>query len=194
MNGSKIETWIKAGYKLLGTEGIDGIKIERLARILKLNKSGFYYYFGGMKPYVKSLLQYHVGLAHEVAGEIAKCESIDPDLLLIVVKHKPFFLVESQLAIKCKTAQFIEDCDEASNIINQQLLPLWKKNNDLPEDSTVALAYLNIVRHFFYARIDSENINYEFLHSLTVETRDVLDKVTVEKHISPQNMRDLNPS
>jgi AcrR family transcriptional regulator len=51
MTISKINTWIKAGYKLLGTEGMDGIKVERLARILDLNKSGFYHYFGTMEFY-----------------------------------------------------------------------------------------------------------------------------------------------
>jgi len=41
MSKLKIDAWIKAGYKLLGKEGVDGVKVERLARILQLNKSGF---------------------------------------------------------------------------------------------------------------------------------------------------------
>ncbi len=43
---SKVEKWIKAGYALLATDEIDGINIERLARALNVNKSGFYHYFG----------------------------------------------------------------------------------------------------------------------------------------------------
>ena len=39
MTASKIDKWISAGYELLGTEGTDGINVERGAKILNLNKS-----------------------------------------------------------------------------------------------------------------------------------------------------------
>ena len=194
MTLSKIDTWIKAGYKLLGTEGMDGIKVERLAKILDLNKSGFYHYFGTMESYVKSLLHYHVGLATTIASEIAKCQNIDPDLLLLIVKHKTFFLVESQLLVKSRPAHLDEDVDEAGKILNEVLLPLWRKARDLPEDRTAAMGFLNIMRHFVYSRVDPENFNYEFLHALAVETHDVLDKI-MDKHMSwhdPDGTRSTN--
>ena len=184
MSKLKIEAWIKAGYKLLGKEGIEGIKVERLARILQLNKSGFYHYFGSMKVYVKSLIQYHVDMAKDIAPEIACCDNLDPDLLLLMIKHKGFFLVESQLLLKSKQAYFSAEADEASKIINKELLPLWRKDTQLPEDSAVALSYLNIILHFFYARINSDNLSYQYLHSLTFETEAVLNKVMDEKYIS----------
>ena len=74
MSKLKTEAWVKAGYKLFGKEGMEAIKVERLARILQLNKSGFYHYFGSMKSYLKSLLQYHIGLSKVIAEEIARCE------------------------------------------------------------------------------------------------------------------------
>jgi AcrR family transcriptional regulator len=183
MSKIKIEAWTKAGYKLLGKEGIDGIKVERLARILQLNKSGFYHYFGSMKVYLKSLLQYHVDMAKVIAIEIAACESLDPDLLHLMVKHKGFFLVESQLLLKSKPAYFNAEVLEASKIINKELLPLWRKDTQLPQDPELALSYLNIILHFFYARINSDNLSYPFLHSLTFETEEVLNKVMDEKYV-----------
>ena len=129
---------------------MDGIKVERLAKILDLNKSGFYHYFGTMDFYVKSLLQYHVRLATTIASEVANCENIDPDLLLLIVKHKTFFLVESQLLVKSRPAHLDEDVDEAGRILNEVLLPLWRKARDLPEDRAAAMGFLNIMRHFFY--------------------------------------------
>ena len=184
MTTSKIDTWIQAGYNLLATEGIDGIKIERLAKILQLNKSGFYHYFGTMESYVKNLLQYHICIAKGIAGEIARCQNIDPDLLLLIVKHKVFFLVESQLLVKRRPAQIDDQIDEAGRIVNEELLPLWRKTNELPHDDSVALAYLNIIRHFFYAQVDAAHINYEFLHKLTVDTKEVMDKVIMERYVS----------
>jgi len=183
MTLSKIDTWRKTGYKLLGTEGMDGIKVERVAKILDLNKSGFYHYFGTMERYVKRLLYYHVGLATTIASEVAKCQKIDPDLLLLIVKHKAFFLVESQLLVKSRPAHLDEDVDEAGRIVNGELLLLWRRTGDAPEDSSAALGFLNIIRHYFYARMDPENVSYEFLHELAAGTQDVLDKIVRDKHV-----------
>jgi hypothetical protein len=129
------------------------------------------------------LLDYHVHLAKKVTKEVATCKDLDPDLLLLIIRHKSFFLVESQLLVKCKPVQFLgEDISIAGKVISIELLPLWRKFTQLPEEATAAIAYLNIILHFFYARINSDNMNYEFLHSLTVETQGVLKKVMNEKH------------
>jgi len=194
MSKLKIEAWVKAGYKLFGKEGMEGIKVERLARNLQLNKSGFYHYFGSMKTYLKSLLQYHVGMSKSIAEEIEDCENFDPDLLNLIIKHKAFFLVESQLLLKSKPSYFGSEVDEASKIINKKLLPLWRKETQLPEDSVVALSYLNIILHFFYARLNSDNMSYQFLHSLTFETEAVLNKVMDEKSISSTKIKRTAPS
>jgi len=183
MSKIKTEAWVKAGYGLLGEEGIEGIKVERLARILQLNKSGFYHYFGSMNIYLQHLLEYHVNVARLVAEEVAGCENLDPDLLQLIIKHKAFFLVESQLLVKCKPSQFGSELDEARRIVNEKILPLWRTATPLPEDVTAALAYLNIILHFFYARLHADKMSYEFLHSLAIETKGVLNKVVDEKHI-----------
>jgi len=177
MGEMKIEIWLKAGYNLLGREGMEGVKIERIARVLDLNKSGFYYYFKTMEGFLTCLLQYHVHMAGEVATEILRCRTIDPDLLLLIVRHKSFFLVESQLLVKSRFAHVNHDVDEAGKIITNELLTHWAQNNNAPSDTAVALAYLNIIRHFMYARIDADNITYEFLRDLTVETKKVFEKV-----------------
>ena len=65
---------------------------------------------------------------------------------------------------------------------------MWRKDTPLPEDSAVALSYLNIILHFFYARINSENLTYQYLHSLTFETEEVLNKVMDEIYASPQKI------
>ena len=183
MTLSKIDTWIKAGYKLLGTEGMDGIKVERIAKILELNKSGFYHYFGTMERFVKRLLQFHAELATTVASKVAKCESIDPDLLLLIVEHRAFFLVDAQLLVKGRPAQG-EDVKKAGRIVNDELLLLWERTGNVPEDSSAALGFLDIIRHFFYARMDAENVSYEFLQGLSAETQDVLSKIMMDKHVS----------
>ena len=181
MSASRIETWIEQGYKLLGAEGFDGIKVERLARLLNLNKSGFYHYFGDRQSYLEALVQYHIGLARSIAVEISGLRNIDPDLLYLIVKHKLFFLVESQLLVKGRHALNCRNIDEAGDIINKELLALWGNTQGVPGDMSVAYGYLNIIRHFIYARIDAKNISYDFLHKLSVETGEVLEKTVRQK-------------
>lgn len=184
MSASKLETWISAGYELLGREGMEGMRIERLARSLHLNKSGFYYYFGGMGLFLKRLIRHHVERAQIVGEEMANCKNLDPDLLLLVVKHREFFLVESQLLVKSRLARFDEDVDEAGKIISRGLLPLWRKGRTQTEDAASSLAYLNIIRHFVYSRINPENINYPFLHKLADETVSALGNVVAGNRVS----------
>jgi len=184
MSESKIETWLKAGYVLLGTEGLDGVKIERLARVLNLNKSGFYYYFKTMEGFVKSLLHYHVHVANNVAAEIKLCETIDPDLLLLMVRHRSFFLVDAQLLVKSRLAHSGADVDEAGKIITNELLLFWQRNNEATGNTAGSFAHLNIIRHFIYARIDPDNVTYEFLHDLAAETRKAFEKVPTDRGVS----------
>jgi len=179
MGELKIEIWLKAGYKLLGREGMEGVKIERIARVLNLNKSGFYYYFKTMEGFSYLPASYHAHMAGEVAAEILRCQTIDPDLLLLIVRHKSFFLVESQLLVKSRFAHVNYEVDEAGKIITNELLAFWARNNSAPNDTDVALAYLNIIRHFVYARIDADHITYEFLHDLSVETKKAFEKVAL---------------
>ena len=51
--------WTEVGYNLFAEEGIEGIQVERLARILQLNKSGFYHYFGDIDGYCEELINLH---------------------------------------------------------------------------------------------------------------------------------------
>jgi AcrR family transcriptional regulator len=188
MSELKIETWTKAGYELLATDGLSGIKIERLARILSLNKSGFYYYFGTMEGFLKPLFQHHARVAEVVAAEIAHCENIDPDLLHLIIRHRTFFLVESQLLVKSNHARMEHDMDEAWRIITKELISLWRRIGDVPEEETVVHAYFNIIRHFFYARIDPDNIDYKFLHSLAAEMNEVLKQMPANRHVSSRDV------
>ena len=51
--------WTEVGYDLFAHEGLDGIQVERLARILQLNKSGFYHYFGDLEGFCMELFALH---------------------------------------------------------------------------------------------------------------------------------------
>ena len=54
---SKYE-WVEAALVVLEREGVDGIKIDRLARNLKTAKSGFYWHFQNRAKLLKEVLSY----------------------------------------------------------------------------------------------------------------------------------------
>lgn len=184
MSKLKILTWVKAGYEVYGREGIEGVRVERLARSLSLNKSGFYHYFGSMRMFIETLLQYHVEAAKGLIDEIRRCDKLDPDVLHLMVRNRYFFLVEAQLLLKPKPQAYVYGLHDAGGIINKEWLPLWTKAAQLPDDPSVALSYLNLILHFFYAGIGNENFTYEFLQSRIRETGDLVKSVLTSNQIS----------
>lgn len=190
---SKIEKWVKAGYQLLATDEIDGINIERLARTIRANKSGFYHYFGTKEEFFRNLLRHHIHTAQMVAAEIQRCDTIDPDLLHVIVKERIFFLVEAQLLVKGKPLKTKIDTTDAGRIIADEVVALWRKHNEPLTDLKIALANVNSIRHFFYARINAQNINYKHLHVLTEEIKGLLNlhmrKDTQDKQAETQVKR-----
>ena len=54
---SKAE-WLEAALSVLENEGIDGVKIERLAKYLKTSRSGFYWHFQDRAELLAEMLEY----------------------------------------------------------------------------------------------------------------------------------------
>ncbi|USK57724.1 TetR/AcrR family transcriptional regulator (plasmid) [Cytobacillus solani] len=52
------EVWIKAGLQQLADEGIHKVRIEALARLLKISKGSFYHYFRDRQELLDSMLDY----------------------------------------------------------------------------------------------------------------------------------------
>jgi len=52
----KKEDWIELGYKLFAELGDTGINVEKMARILKVNKSSFYWHFKTRKIFIEQLI------------------------------------------------------------------------------------------------------------------------------------------
>lgn len=52
------EDWIKAGLHQLADVGIDKVRIETLARLLKISKGSFYHYFRDHQELLDAMLDY----------------------------------------------------------------------------------------------------------------------------------------
>ena len=99
--------WTEEGYRLFAKEGLYGIQVERLARILSLNKSGFYHYFGDIEGFCSALVELHKKKVGEFLQEVAVTKKLDPDYLHLLLKYREMVTFQVQLDPKPRQQFFL---------------------------------------------------------------------------------------
>jgi AcrR family transcriptional regulator len=171
------DSWLEEGYKLFATEGLEGIQIERLARILQLNKSGFYHYFGDLDGFFIELIALHQKNAHEFMHELRGINTIDPDYFQLVARYKDHVMVQMQFLRNGHNKSFCsvaESIDRKESII---LRDLWSEYLGIQDNPDLAVRYFAMVRDMCYARISYRDLNSEFVGALIGEAREVMRQI-----------------
>lgn len=173
---SNLFAWTEVGYSLFAEEGIDGIQIERLARILQLNKSGFYHYFGDLDVFYLELLALHQKKAVAYLNDLRKIKTIDPEYLDTLVQHKVPIMFQVQLirlneSGALKVAQII-DLEELEILRNA-----WNEYLCVHDNSGLAMRYFDLVRDMCYARISINNISASYLRVLFRESKALMQRL-----------------
>jgi len=166
--------WIEAGFQLLLREGHEGIQIERLARILKKNKSGFYHYFGTLDNYFKELMRYHSQLANKLIEDTVAAKDFDPGFLNVMVTHKDAVMGHMQLIRNRHIELFAATFTETSAKIDEALLPLWVRHIEATEQPEAALRYFEMIRDMFFSRISFDSFHYDYLHTIATEAKTII--------------------
>ncbi len=71
--------------RVLGDEGVEAVRVERLARDLGIAKSGFYWHFEDRPDLLTQLLDYWAHEYTEVLSENAELRELDPESRLLRV-------------------------------------------------------------------------------------------------------------
>jgi AcrR family transcriptional regulator len=148
------EKWITTGYELFAEEGPKDIRVERLARILDLNKSGFYHFFGKLDFYFEQMVIHNDAQANLFIEDIKTCKNFDRDFLDTMVKHKLTILAIMQLVMNRHVPLFLENYQQVTKKIDQNILPLWATFIEIPSKPDVALKYFEQVRDMFFSKIN----------------------------------------
>ena len=172
--------WTEAGYLLFANEGYEGIQVERIARIIGRNKSGFYHYFGDTEGYISQLLLLHKSKASQFLQDIRLITTIDPDYLNAVVKHKMAVLFQLQL-IRTKDPVFALVAQDIDNQEDEILRDIWMEYVGFRDNAELALRYFNIVRDMFYTRM-GYSMDYAFMHRLMTEAKLLMKQFMNSKH------------
>lgn len=169
--------WLETGYTLFAREGPDGVQIEKIARLLALNKSSFYHYFGTLEIFYELLVQHHCNRFDVVMKDAQRAESLDPDYLDTIVKHKVTFMFQMQLTRHKSNTLFSKACLRVNQKIDQSIILLWNKHLGLIDNDDLSLLLLGFVRDSFYARVSFENFNYYFLHELVSGAKRIVEEI-----------------
>jgi len=164
--------WLEVGHELFALDGPDGIQVERLARVVGLNKSGFYHYFITRDIYFEELLTFYNSIIDEYISEIIGLKSFE-EYLALMIKYRTTVLFHVQLSRNTDKKIYRKMLEESNRRIEQLVIPLWSAYIQLTQPN-LAHKYFELVRDMFYCRVNQKNLNIEFLHQLGTEAQDFL--------------------
>jgi AcrR family transcriptional regulator len=170
--------WTELGYDLFANEGIDGLQVERLARILQLNKSGFYHYFGDLEGFCAELISLHKKKVSYFLQEVNLTQKIDPDYLLLLIKHAATVMFQVQLTRNKNGHSFYQESEKVDRRVDVALRDLWTDFLGIQNNPDLAMRYYDIVRDMFYTRISFQNLNYPFLHNLVTDAKLLIQEIS----------------
>ncbi len=176
-----LQLWIITGYTCFANTGLEGIQVERIARTMSLNKSGFYHYFGDREFFLKQLLEHHLTIAKSMARDIAKIKKFDPEFIHLLLRNSETVLFHMQL-VRHRQVDLLSECyANVNDIVEKALVPSWAEFIGTPNNHDFARKYFEQVRDMFYSRITSEKMNEAFLSNLIDEVRKLIQEVAEKK-------------
>ncbi|HTF20804.1 MAG TPA: TetR/AcrR family transcriptional regulator [Chryseolinea sp.] len=172
--------WVEQGYQLFAQEGLEGIQVERLARILQLNKSGFYHYFGDLEGFCAQLVALHLDKVDLFLEGIRQCKRVDPDYLLLLARSATTVMFQVQLTRNKEHYSFYKTSEVVDERLHRTVHKLWSEFIGAQHNPDLSMRYFVIVRDMFYTRISFDNLNYKFLHDFAANAKGLIDQIAVQ--------------
>ncbi len=169
--------WIDLGYELFSEEGSEGLQVERLARILGLNKSGFYHYFGTMENYILVLLERNQQNIDLFCKGITKLEDFESGYVQLMIDHKNIVLFHIQLSRHRFKKIYYDEFLKSNKKIESFLMPLWANYVGINNNRALAESLYFQVRDIFITRVTPKNLDLDFLIELINEFKNVISKI-----------------
>jgi AcrR family transcriptional regulator len=178
------QSWIESGYLLFAQDGLYGLQVERLARIMNLNKSGFYHYFGNHDAFLEELMKHHVWVAGSMADDMSKIKQFDPEFIHVLLKYTTTVMVHMQLVCNRQHDLCKVYYTKVNDLVDAASLPSWAEFIGIPHNQELARRYFDQARDMFYTRITPDRMNEEYLKDLIYDVRELVQELTQEKHLN----------
>lgn len=109
--------WLSAGLELLASGGLASVQVERLAKNLKVSRSGFYWHFGNRDGFLQEIKRYWANVFTREIIEKCEAESLPPRENLLRVSH----IIRENRADKFDLAiwHWAQEDPEVSELVNR---------------------------------------------------------------------------
>jgi AcrR family transcriptional regulator len=171
------QQWIEAGYSLFAQEGPDGVLVEKLARQLGRNKSGFYYHFGDRDIFFSELIQHHHKIMDQFYRESSKCRHFDPDYLSLLLEYQTATYVQLQLRRHIDIPLFNDAFIKIKTKTEKGVRSLWADFIKIPQNHPLVPDLWNIMRDLFYMRLTGATPDLKSLQELVKGFSVVVEKL-----------------
>lgn len=155
--------WILEAYSIFAHEGPSGLKVERLARLVKKSKSSFYHHFADMEVFIEFLLKYHEEQAIHIAQKEGACKNVIPELLEVILEFKEDLLFNRQLRIHRDVPAYKRCFEKASGDVGAAIVGIWATELGIPGNSGLAMMVLKLTMENFFLQITEETLTYPWL-------------------------------
>jgi AcrR family transcriptional regulator len=184
------QIWIDAGYELFAIEGPDGVQVEKLARILGRNKSGFYHHFGDREMFFSALIQHHFNVIEQFCQEASLAKHFNPDYLILLVKYGTSAFVQMQLRRQPENPLFSETFHVVRNKTEKILIPLWEDYIKISNNHDLAVKLWDIMRDLFFMRMSAKKLNLSRMQELVGEFSRVVEMIKRMAQLSSNSSPD----
>lgn len=174
---SSSDAWLEAGYERFGQSGPAALQVEKLALLVGKSKSSFYHHFGNGEVFLEGLLLLHQERVVEISRKENMASTLVPDLLQILVEHKPDLLFNRQLRIARSLPGFEALIRWTDQQIGPGFLALWQKESGSTFSQTQIQGFIQLAMDHFYLQMTPENLNPEWLHHYLMQLRTQLSQL-----------------
>lgn len=161
--------WIEAGYQLVAKEGFESLNIEVLSRKVGKNKSSFYHYFGELELFRDALLDKHIQAACQFAEEASSLESMQPEVMNLMIDRKDDLFFHKQLRINRADPAYKSCFDKAYQLFHEAILDKWSSFMKLQDQPALASTFLTLASENFLLRITYSTFTFEWLEAYLAE-------------------------
>lgn len=176
MKNNSEHAWIEAGYEQFAAEGLEGLQVERLARITGLNKSGYYHYFGDRETFLEKLMEHHLHFAESYINELKQIKDFDPEYIELLIKYPTRLMFTSQLVRNRHDKLMVQTHARVNEMIDPVVSNLFADFIGFKDYPEFSAKYYNQVRYMFHAQITPERMNYSYLRDFMYEARNVIQQ------------------
>ena len=168
--------WIIKGYELLAVSGPDGVKVERIARMLNVNKSAFYHYFGDREIFFEQLMDHHDKIGVQFAKEVSELKSFNPGYPNLLIKYKTSVFIQMMLRKHKDVPVLYDTFIRVRNRNNKVQIPLWAKYIDI-QDTKLAEELFDFTRDKIFSQMSITDLAPDSFSDMFEEIRLMIKKI-----------------